>query len=278
LKKEKMKVNQNIVIFGIGAMGSALVKSWITSKLIQPARITAADVDEAKCKQMAARYKIKVATDGLKALKSAGLVILAVKPQQMKELLVRVGPQIPKKALVISIAAGVSTGQLERALAQGCPIVRVMPNTPALLGAGMAAVAKGSRAKSGHVKLVLNLFSAMGKAIEVTEDKMDLVTGLSGSGPAYVFRMVEAMTSAGVKGGLSGDTAFLLAAQTVYGAGRMMLETGKSPEELRVQVTSPGGTTQAGLKALDVRGFKETLEAAITAATDRSVELRRMNQ
>jgi pyrroline-5-carboxylate reductase len=273
-----MKVNQNTVIFGIGAMGSALLKSWIASKILVPSRITAVDVDEAKCKKMTAQFKIKAGTDGLKALGRADYIILAVKPQQMKELLNRVGSQFPRKALVISIAAGISTGQLEKFLPQGCPVVRVMPNTPALLGAGMAAVAKGSRAKSRHVRLVLNLFETMGKAIEVTEDKMDLVTGLSGSGPAYVFHMVEAMVDAAVKSGLAPETALILSAQTVCGAGRMMLETGESPEKLRVQVTSPGGTTQAGLKAMDERGFKEAVEAAIVAAMNRSVELRRMNQ
>jgi pyrroline-5-carboxylate reductase len=273
-----VKVNQKTFIFGIGAMGSALVKSWISSKIIAPSKITAMDVDAAKCKQMAAKYKIKAGTEVTKDIQRAGLIILAVKPQQMKELLGRVGSQFPKKALVVSIAAGISTKQLEKALLRGCPVVRVMPNTPALLGAGMAAVAKGRRAKPGQVKLVLNLFSAMGRAIEVTEDKMDLVTGLSGSGPAYLFRMVEAMTAAGIKGGLPGGTALLLAAQTVYGAGRMVLESGKSPEELRVQVTSPGGTTQAGLKTMDERGFTEIMEAAIAAATNRSAELRRMNQ
>jgi pyrroline-5-carboxylate reductase len=278
LKKEKMKINQNMVIFGVGAMGSALIKSWIASKIIAPSKVTALDLDNAKCRKLAAQYKIKAGTNILKVLKGAGLIILAVKPQQMKELLNQVGPRFPRKALVVSIAAGVSTEQLEKALAQGCPVVRVMPNTPALLGAGMAAVARGSRAHKNHIKLVLELFSAMGKAIEVTEDKMDMVTGLSGSGPAYVFRMVEAMMESGVKGGLSNETALLLASQTVYGAGRMALETGKSPEELRVQVTSPGGTTQAGLKVMDENGFKETVMAAIEAATKRSIEIRRQNR
>jgi len=272
-----MKVRQKTVVFGIGAMGSALVKGWISSKMIAPRLITAVDVDAAKLKKTASRLKIKAATDAAKALQSAGLVLLAVKPQQMKELLNQAGSQFPKGALVVSIAAGVSTEQIERGLPQGCPVVRVMPNTPALLGAGMAAVAGGKRAKSSHIKLVLDLFSAVGRAVQVTEDQMDMVTAVSGSGPAYIFHMIEAMTEAGVKGGLEPEVAHLLVAQTVFGAARMVLETGKTPEELRIQVTSPGGTTQAALAKMTEKGFKETVQAAVEAAAQRGAELRQMS-
>lgn len=272
-----MKVRQKTVVFGIGAMGSALVKGWISSKMIAPSSITAVDVDTSKLKKTAAQLKIKPGLDSAKALKGAGLVLLAVKPQQMKELLIQAGSRFPKNALVVSIAAGVSTEQIEKSLPQGCPVVRVMPNTPALLGAGMAAVAGGKRAKESHLKLVLNLFSAVGQAVKVTEDQMDLVTAVSGSGPAYIFHMVEAMTEAAVRGGLSPEVAHLLVAQTVFGAARMILETGKAPEELRVQVTSPGGTTQAALTKMAEKGFKETVQAAIEAATQRGAELRQMS-
>jgi pyrroline-5-carboxylate reductase len=269
-----MKVKQKTVILGIGAMGSALAKGWISSKMLSPSNITAVDVDPEKCKKAAKQLKIKAVTEPSKALKGAGVVLLAVKPQQMKELLTHSGSLFPKKALVVSIAAGVSTEQIEKGLPQGCPVVRVMPNTPALLGAGMAAVAPGSRAKNADVKLVQALFGAVGKAVQVTEDQMDLVTAVSGSGPAYIFHMVEAMTEAAVKGGLAPDVALQLVSQTVYGAARMVLETGKSPEELRVQVTSPGGTTQAALTVMGEKGFREIVGAAIEAATRRGAELR----
>ena len=269
-----MKIKQKTVIFGIGAMGGALVKGWISSKMIPPSNITAVDLDADKCKKMAKQYKIKTASDPSKALKGAGLILLAVKPQQMAELLAGAGAVFPKKALVVSIAAGVSTSQIETKLPQGCPVVRVMPNTPALLGAGMAAAAPGSRAKNPHMKLVLSLFAAVGKSVRVTEGQMDMVTAVSGSGPAYIFHMIEAMNEAAVKGGLEPEIAKELVAQTVYGAARMVLETGKSPEELRVQVTSPGGTTQAALAAMAERGFRETIHAAIEAAANRSAELR----
>ena len=269
-----MKVKQKTIILGIGAMGSALAKGWIASKMLSASNITAVDVDPEKCKKASKQLKIKAVTDPSKALKGAGVILLAVKPQQMKELLNQAGPLFPKKALVVSIAAGVSTEQIERGLPQGCPVVRVMPNTPALLGSGMAAVAPGSRAKNLDVKLVLALFAAVGKAVQVTEDQMDLVTAVSGSGPAYIFHMVEAMTEAAIKGGLAHDVALQLVSQTLYGAARMVLETGKSPEELRLQVTSPGGTTQAALTVMSEKGFKEIVGAAIEAATRRGAELR----
>src|SRR5260221_1137383 len=180
-ERERMKVKQKTVIFGIGAMGSALVKGWVSSKMLTASSVTAVDVDVEKCRKTAKQLKIKAETDPSKALKGAGLILLAVKPQQMKELLSQAGPLFPKKALVVSIAAGVSTEQIEKRLTQGCPVVRVMPNTPALLGAGMAAVAPGSRAKGTALKLLLGLFIAVGKPVQVTEDQMDLVTAVSGS-------------------------------------------------------------------------------------------------
>ena len=269
-----MKIKSKTVVIGLGAMGSALVKGWTSSKQLSSKLITALDVDTAKLKKTAAQLKIKAGTDPAKALQDAGLILLAVKPQQMKDLLSQAGSQIPKKALVVSIAAGVSTQQIEDALPQGCPVVRVMPNTPALLGEGMAAVAGGKRAKASDVKLVLELFSAVGQSVPVTEDQMDLVTAVSGSGPAYIFYMVEAMYESAVKGGLEPEVAHLLVAQTVLGAARMVLETGKTPEELRIQVTSPGGTTQAALTKMIEMGFKGTVGAAIEAATKRGAELR----
>lgn len=269
-----MKVKQKTVIFGIGAMGGALVKGWISSKMISPSDITAVDLDPEKLKKTAKQFKIKTTSEPSKALKGAGLILLAVKPQQMGELLAGAGVLFPPKALIVSIAAGVSTVQIEKGLPQGCPVVRVMPNTPALLGAGMAAAAPGSRAKASHVKLALSLFGAVGKSVQVTEDQMDMVTAVSGSGPAYIFHLIEVMNEAAVKGGLDPAVAEQLVAQTVYGAARMVLETGKTPEQLRIQVTSPGGTTQAALEIMAQKGFRETIHAAIAAAAKRGAELR----
>jgi len=272
-----MAFQQKTVVLGIGKMAGALVRGWVSSKLIPASKIIGIRSDASKIKQTASQLKIKVTTDAVASLKGAQIVVLGVKPQKIKEVLGQVGSSIPKKALVVSIAAGVSTEQIEKLLPQGCPVVRVMPNTPSLLNAGMAAVAGGKRAKSAQVKLVLKLFAAVGKSIEVKEDQMDWLTAVSGSGPAYIFHMIEAMTAAGVKGGLNEKVALELVAQTVFGAARMVQETGKSPEELRVQVTSPGGTTQAALEKMTELGFKDLIEKAMTAAAKRSEELRKLN-
>jgi pyrroline-5-carboxylate reductase len=272
-----VSLNKKIIIFGLGAMGGALVRGWIKTKIFSVSNLTAVNLNPQKRKSLVRQLEIRLIVDPTEALKKAQLIVLAVKPQQMKSLLVQVGALFPKKTLIISIAAGISTRQIEKALPQGCPVVRVMPNTPSLLGDGMSAVAGGSRSSHSDIKLVLSLFDAVGKSVEVSEDQMDLVTALSGSGPAYIFNMIEALVEAGVKKGLPEKTALLLASQTAYGAARMVLKTEKSPEELRAQVTSPGGTTQAGLTAMKERGFRESIFAAVEAAMKRSAELRRMN-
>jgi pyrroline-5-carboxylate reductase len=272
-----MKTKQKTVIMGLGAMGGALVRGWIEQKMIPAPSITAVDIDPQKLKQAAVKLKIQTQKDPTQILPQAGIILLATKPQQMRELLFKTGPFFPQKALVISIAAGISTQTIEKFLPQGCPVVRVMPNTPALLGAGMAAVAGGKRAKKADLQKVLKLFSAVGKAIQVREDQMDLVTAISGSGPAYFFHLVELMTEAAIKGGLTPKEAHLLVSQTAFGSSRMILETGKSPSELRVQVTSPGGTTQAALEIMAKRGLRETVKSAINAAVTRGAELRRLN-
>lgn len=272
-----MKMTQKTVVFGIGAMGGALVKGWIDSKKIGSSQITAVDMDASKLRKTKVQFGIKTSVDGIESVKGSRLILLAVKPQQMNELLSKVGPAFPKNALVVSIAAGISTGQVEKALQQGCPVVRVMPNTPALLGAGMAAVAGGRRAKPSQIKTVLDLFSAVGRSVQVKESQMDLVTAVSGSGPAYIFHMIESMIGAAVKGGLAPQAAWELVTQTVLGAARMARETGKSPTDLRVQVTSPGGTTQAALETMTRLGFQRTIDRAIQAATKRGEQLRKKN-
>ena len=271
-----MKNKQDTVVLGFGAMGSALVRGWVRNRMIPRLPNHGGRYRRGQAEKIGGSPQDQNPNRSDQDSAPGGSVLLATKPQQMKGLLAQAGPLFPREALVVSIAAGISTRQIEKFLPQGCPVVRVMPNTPALLGAGMAAVAGGGRAKKKHVQRVLELFSAVGKAVEVREDQMDLVTALSGSGPAYFFHMVEIMVEQGVRGGLKPEVAKLLAAQTALGAARMILETGKTPEELRAQVTSPGGTTQAALEAMAVGKFKETVEAAIQSAVNRGAELRRM--
>lgn len=272
-----MAKGKRTVILGFGAMGHALASGWVRSRLVRASDLWAVDRDALRVKRAQKLLKVKAGSPE-QALPGASQVLLSVKPQQMKELLAQVGPLIPARALVMTIAAGLSTSQIERLLPQGCPVVRVMPNTPAQLGEGMSAVAPGSRARSTHVRTVRRLFEAVGKAVEVREEWMDLVTGISGSGPAYLYLFVEALAEAGVKGGLPPQLALQLASQTAMGASRMVLETGKSPAELRGQVSSPGGTTLAGLKVMEESGFRAILTATVEAATRRAAELRKMNE
>ncbi len=273
-----MGLKGTFVSLGAGAMGGALLKGWVRGGLLAARRVTAVDLDRVKLARLKRDLRVDVTSDHASALKGASTVLLAVKPQQTRELLGRFGGAFPPKALVISIAAGVTTAQIEKRLPNGNPVVRVMPNTPSLLGCGMAGVAAGSRASSAQVKSILGLFSSVGKAVQVPEPFLDLLTAISGSGPAYFFRMIEVLTEAGVEGGLEPETAKTLAAQTALGSARMVLETGKDPGELRAQVTSPGGTTQAGLAALEKKGFSRAVKACVRAAEARGAELRKMNE
>jgi pyrroline-5-carboxylate reductase len=272
-----MALKGKFILIGAGAMGGALLKGWLRSGLLTARQVTAVDLDKAKLTRLSRELKVGISQDMAVALRGASAVLLAVKPQQMREMLESLGRTIPPKSLVVSIAAGVSTAQIEKRLPKGNPVVRVMPNTPSLLGCGMAGVAAGSRATAAQSKGVLKLFGSVGKAVSVPETLLDLLTAVSGSGPAYFLRMIEALTEAGVEGGLEPGTAKILAAQTALGAARMVLETGKDPGELRAQVTSPGGTTQAGLAVLEQRGFPEAVKACVRAAEARGAELRKLN-
>jgi pyrroline-5-carboxylate reductase len=271
-----MGLKGKFVLVGAGAMGGALLRGWLKAKLLSPGQVVVVEADRARRDRLRRELKVRTTENASEAIPGASTLLLAVKPQQMRDLLATVGGAIGKKTLVISIAAGVSTAQIERRLTQGSPVVRVMPNTPALLGAGMAGVGGGKRAKAAHLKTTLSLFAAVGKAIAVPEGQMDLVTALSGSGPAYFFRMIEALTEAGVQGGLDAERAKTLAPRPPWsrphGTG-----DGEVPKELREQVTSPGGTTQAGLVEMERLGFGPALLAAVRAATLRGAELRRMN-
>jgi pyrroline-5-carboxylate reductase len=273
-----MGLKGKFVLVGAGAMGSALLHAWIRGGLLSARQVAVVDLDRAKLSRLARELKVGVTGDPASALKGASTVLLAVKPQQMRELLDRLGRDFPPKALVVSIAAGVSTAQIEKRLPNGNPVVRVMPNTPSQLGCGMAGVAAGSRSTAAQAKTILKLFGSAGLSVLVPESHLDLLTAISGSGPAYFFRMIEVLAEAGVEGGLTPKTAKTLAAQTALGAARMVLETGKEPGELRAQVTSPGGTTQAGLAALEAKGFTEAVKACVRAAEARGAELRKMSE
>jgi pyrroline-5-carboxylate reductase len=269
----KMLKGTKIAVIGGGKMGSVIVNGIVTRKLAPAGSVTVADKVKECLKRLKETYGVLVTEDNKKAVKSADVVILAVKPQDMASVLKELKPAIDNKKVVISIAAGIPTGFIEGHLREGVRVVRVMPNTPALVGEGAAALTRGKNASEEDLTLANLIFGSLGITVVVKEELMDAVTGLSGSGPAYGFVIIEALTDAGVRMGLNRDVALKLSAQTMLGAARLCLQGDRHPAELKDMVTSPGGTTVAGLKALEEGKIRATLMAAVEAATLRSKEL-----
>ena len=258
---------------GAGQMATALAKGWLAAGLIDAKRSRAADPIPASRDAFGAATGIRTTAANVEVVNDADLIVLAVKPQIMAGVLAEIAPKIQSRHLVVSIAAGVTLDQLSASLGTATRIIRVMPNTPCLVGASATGIAAGPAAKAEDTALVKTLFAAVGTALVVPESQLDAVTGLSGSGPAYVYVMIEAMADGGVKAGLPRETALALAAQTVFGAAKMVLETKQHPAVLKDAVASPGGTTIAGLHALEQAGFRGAVMDAVVAATNRATEL-----
>jgi pyrroline-5-carboxylate reductase len=256
-------------------MGEAMLKGFLVAQLITPQQVTVSDIIEARLAYLRETYAVEALTDNGKAVAQADVVILAVKPQDMLQTVQEMTPVVGDHQMVISIAAGVPTAKIEGAFGKPVRVVRVMPNTPALVLAGAAGLCAGSHATAADLEVARTLFDALGKTVVVSEYLMDAVTGLSGSGPAYIFVLIEALADGGVNMGLSREAALTLAAQTVYGAAKLVLETGLHPGELKDRVTSPAGTTIAGLQALEEHAFRAAVIDAIERATLRSRELGR---
>jgi len=268
-----MLKGKKVAVIGGGKMGSIIAQALISRKLLPAKDIIVTDIDAARLDFLRSSMKLKVSHNNEKAVKGADIIILAVKPQTMAATLKEIRSAIDKSKMVISIAAGITTDFIENALTKGVRVVRVMPNTPAQVGAGAAAVAKGSCAKAGDIKLTRAIFNSVGISVEVEEKLMDAVTGLSGSGPAYFFLIIEALIDAGLKTGLSRNLAKQLASQTMLGAARLCIESDKEPAQLREMVTSPNGTTFAGLKVMEQGNIRALIISAVAAATKRSKEL-----
>jgi pyrroline-5-carboxylate reductase len=254
-------------------MAEAIIKGVLRSGLAKPENITATGRRAERLDELKAAYPIKVTTDNMAAAREADVLVLAVKPQAMGKLLLQVAPAIDSRKLVISIAAGVPIAALERKLGAGARVVRAMPNTPSLIGAGACAISAGEHATEADLHTAEGIFNAVGITTVVDENLLDAVTGLSGSGPAYVFLIIEALCDAGVKVGLPRYTALKLASQTVLGSAKLLIETKAHPGALKDQVTSPGGTAIAGLHTLEAGGLRTTLIDAVEAATRRAKEL-----
>lgn len=268
-----MPVEHSIAFVGAGNMAGALIRGLVGTGTVPADRITAADPDEARLGALGSELGIRTTSDNAEAVREATVVVLATKPQVFAQVLPGVAAALNPSALLISIAAGISTRVIERAFPPGSRVVRSMPNTPALVGAGATAIAAGAHATDADLGLAERLFRSVGIAVRVPEEQIDAVTGLSGSGPAYVFAMIEALRDAGIAEGLPADTAIQLASQTVFGAARLLLDEKEAPEVLRARVTSPGGTTRAGLDALASANFAGVIQGAVRAATLRSAEL-----
>jgi pyrroline-5-carboxylate reductase len=262
-----------IAVLGAGKMGGILVKALVEKHQISPERVRATVAHEARARDLSHRLGVKVTTDNVAAVDGADLVLICVKPQVVKELSEQIGDKISAQQLVISVAASVHTSQIESALGAGVPVVRAMPNTPCVLGHGMTALCKGQYAKSEHMDSAAALFNVVGRTVVVDEKHMDAVTGLSASGPAYIYIILESLAEAGVKVGLPRDVATLLAAQTTLGAATVVLETGDHPALLKDAVTTPAGCTIDGIMELEEGKLRVTLIKAVVKAAQRAKEL-----
>ncbi len=265
--------SKNIALVGAGFMGSALIRGLVNSKTASPERIFAFDSDQETLEALSGQLGVKAAGDNEEAVKNADIVILAVKPQIVADVARSFSGEIDGEKLVISIAAGVTIKSLEAMFKPGSRIIRAMPNMPAMVGEAATAICAGTAVEKEDIGIARQIFDAVGKTVVVDESAMDAVTGLSGSGPAYVFTFLEALTEAGLSCGLSREVSEKLAGQTLYGAARLAMETGASPAKLRERITSPGGTTLAGLASLKSEGFSDIVQNAVKAAMKRSKEL-----
>jgi pyrroline-5-carboxylate reductase len=269
-----MVSDKRLVLIGGGNMGEAILKGLIAAQLVPSDQVMVTDVVEARLTYLRETYAVQALTDNGKAVGQADLIILAVKPQDIVPTIEGIASAVHDQVL-ISIAAGVPTAKIESAFGKPVRVVRVMPNTPALVLAGAAGLCVGTHATPADLEIARVLFDALGRTVVVSEYLMDAVTGLSGSGPAYIFVLIEALADGGVKMGLSREAALTLAAQTVYGSAKLLLETGLHPGELKDRVTSPAGTTIAGLSALEAHAFRGAVIDAVERATLRSRELGR---
>jgi pyrroline-5-carboxylate reductase len=267
--------NLTIAVLGAGMMGSALARGIVQADAMPSDAITIYDVHPLKARALAQELGegAHVGDDAASAIEGKDLILLAVKPFVLPQVLASLAPHLTSRQTVISIAPGIPLKRLEEIAGEFIPVVRAMPNTPCLVGLGATALCRGSHATHDQLQVVQALFAAVGEALEVEEKHMDAVTALSGSGPAYVYLMIEAMSDAGVKAGLTRDLSRMLAAQTVLGAARMVMSTNEHPAQLRDNVTTPGGTTIAALAVLERAGMRTALGDAIEAAIQRSKEL-----
>jgi pyrroline-5-carboxylate reductase len=268
-------MSYDLAIIGAGNMAEAIARGVMEKNVLQAGQMIAADISPQRREVFERQLKIKAVEDNATAAREAKMVLLSVKPQHMAAALAGLGQVIGESTLVVSIAAGISTAFIEKHLGGGrrWRVVRSMPNTPMLVGEGMAAIAAGANAGSDDLAAARRLFEAAADVIEVDEDKMDTVTAVSGSGPAYFFLLVEQMIRAAMELGLTPEQAKQLATKTAVGAAKMLAQSNEPPQELRRKVTSPGGTTEAAINYMSVNNWPAVTVDAIKTAERRGKEL-----
>ena len=271
MKEMRLKMEQKIAIIGLGKMGNTLVGSLIKNQVVTPEQVVGTDSREEIVSEAQEKYKIHVGIDNQKAVSKSDIIILAVKPQTIQKVLNQILPVLTEDKVIISIAAGITSGFIEKTLNKSIPVIRAMPNTASLVNAGMTVLCPGKFVKEEHLEGTLEIFKSIGQ-VEIVdqENLMDAVTAISGCGPAYSYLIVESLTDGGVKMGLTRKLAQKLAAQAILGGAKMVLETGRHPASLKDDVTTPGGVTIDGLVELEERGFRIALIKAIERATQKS--------
>jgi pyrroline-5-carboxylate reductase len=263
----------HIAVLGAGKMGGILVQAFLRSGLFPAENVAATVAHESRAASLSKQFGIPVTTANLDAAKEADIILLGVKPQQLHDVVRGIAPVLRPGKLLISFAASVKTGAIEEAAGCEISVIRAMPNTPAMVGAGITAICRGKFVTDEQLALAEQIFATVGRTVIVDEKHMDAVTGLSGSGPAFLYIIIEALAEAGVNVGLPRDIATLLAAQTTYGAAKMVLETGSHPALLKDEVTTPAGCTVEGILELEEGGLRVTLIKAVKRATQRAREL-----
>lgn len=268
----KSVFNKSVVVLGAGKMGSILIQGLLSRGVLSRKQVRATVAHPDEVRSVKEKLNIPVTMNNAEAVRGADVILLCVKPQVVRQVLEDIRPELSNQ-LIISVAASVPTSYIEKILEADIPVIRTMPNTACMVGCGMIAITKGAYANERHVELAKLMFSTVGKTVVVDEKHMDAVTGLSGSGPAYIYTIVESLAEAGVKVGLPRDVATLLAAQTTMGAAQVVLETGDHPALLKDAVTTPAGCTVDGLMELEEGKLRVTLIKAVVKATHRAKEL-----
>ncbi len=264
---------QRLAIIGLGKMGSILMQAFFRQNLLRPENVRATVNHAERAASLASKYGVEVGTDNRAAVQDADVILLCIKPQTVSDVMREIGNDLRAGQLVISIAASVPTSYIEQRLPANIPVIRAMPNTPSMVGAGMTAFCCGAAIKPADLELARTLFGTVGETVQVDEKHMDAVTGLSASGPAYIFMILESLAEGGVKMGLPRDIAMKLAGQTVLGSAKMMLETGDHPALLKDAVATPAGCTVDGILELEEGGLRVTLIKAVVKASQRAKEL-----